>query len=197
MFDTFPLGNARSWSAMGALFLTLSLGAACDSDGGLGGGDVPDEALIPAQPPNKDPSLEPFDDPHAGIEDAETVRAGFLNGTWRVGSADPNNRWVVDVSLVHDEGAPEVTGSYQMGDGAYDGEATGLMHRSGRVDGGSWQNDTLTLRWTPTNDQGDTWTLTATRQGAGLSGQILNKKGALVSKVRVARPPGYEPVAQP
>lgn len=165
--------------------LTLALGTvACDDNAKVISGENSN-----AETPNSK------DDPDEGVDDEggegseiggmdeeghgsapgeiERIEPGFMNGSWRVGALD-QNKPVAFFDTFQDEGDPELTGDFVMGNALYDG---GVDEQSGEIVEGSMDGETLTLRWNPTTDLAEVFTLTATRTDDDLlEGKITAKQ---------------------
>lgn len=90
--------------------------------------------------------------------DAAPIPVGFLNGSWRVATDDAEDAPVVYFDFVHDEGASTATCDFLMSLGLgpnFDGKI-------GKCAEVTWEGDTLTVRFNPTEDIEDEWTLTTT-----------------------------------
>ncbi|AWV88886.1 hypothetical protein [Bradymonas sediminis] len=89
----------------------------------------------------------------------ELLEPGFMNGSWRV--AEPTqDAPVAYFDTFQDEGDSEVTGDFVMGNALYEG---GIDGQSGEIAVGSFDGTTLTLKWNPTTDPDEMFTLVATK----------------------------------
>lgn len=115
------------------------------------------------------------DDDHNGQEpwEIEHIEPGFMNGSWRAGALD-QDKPVAYFDTFQDEGEPETTGTFVMGNAIYDG---GVDGESGDIKQGSFEGDTLTLKWNPTTDPDEMFTLVATRADENtLNGKVTSKR---------------------
>ncbi|QDG50222.1 hypothetical protein FIV42_05605 [Persicimonas caeni] len=105
-------------------------------------------------------------------EEEELVEPGFMNGSWRVATTDQDTP-AVYFDTFQDKGDTTVTGQYLMALGIYER----LDGESGDIQEGSFDGNTLTLKWNPTNDQEEVLTLQATKTSEDtLEGNVTAKR---------------------
>lgn len=97
---------------------------------------------------------------HGPDEDVQLAEAGFMTGSWRVGDA-ADNALIANFDLIQEEGKTAVEGYYTMGSALY----TRLEGKSGDVGpSSSFDGQTLTLKWNPTDVASEMYTVTAEKQ---------------------------------
>lgn len=146
-------------------FLTLalvaiSLSTAC-SDKEItirtNSGSGPDSQNNPVEPPVNNGVVPEEDEGHGPDDDEVLIDPGLLNGSWRVATSDEDAP-VVYFDIFHDENEPTFTGTFWMGNAVsdlLDGEVGDILS-------GSWQGNTLEIRWNPTTDEDEVYVVTTT-----------------------------------
>ena len=163
--------------------LTLSLGAlGCDSNkaqlNGLNNGSDTGGSTSTNNGTGADAGTDvavgPTDPEGHGTAPGEEqhIDPGFMNGSWRTATTSDDTP-VAYFDTFQDKGDPSVTGTFLMGLGVYprlDGE-------SGDVAQSSFDGTTLTLKWNPTNDSEEMFTLQATKSDDNtMSGTITSAR---------------------
>jgi hypothetical protein len=137
---------------------------------------------------NNNPGKGDFsdEDPGAGPdEDAEEIKAGWAQGTWRIATV-PDDAPIVFIDVFHDEGKPALTGTFiMMPFEGFDGETGELL------EGSTYENGTLTLKLAPSADPNDVWTIQGTKQGEDklLTGKLTTVSGSYNLNVAIELAP--------
>lgn len=88
----------------------------------------------------------------------EQIEPGFMNGSWRVAATEQDTP-AVYLDTFQDKGDSEVTGTYLMAIAIYER----LDGESGDLAQGSFDGGTLTVKWNPTTDPEEMFTLQASK----------------------------------
>lgn len=103
------------------------------------------------------PSID--EEGHGSADDeSDLLEPGYMNGSWRVATTEQDTP-AVYFDTFQDKGDSLVTGQYLMALGIYER----LDGESGDIQEASFDGDTLTIKWNPTNDQEELFTLQATK----------------------------------
>lgn len=146
--------------------LALALGTGCKSDGV----DLVSNAEN-TEAESEDHTTAGHDDTHADIEEPEgTVEPGAFTGSWRVASADGDTP-AVYLDLLHPADEPNLSGDFKMGPAV----AERLDGQTGAILGGVTMEGGLTVRFNPTTDSEEVYTLQATGSDP-MTGTITAKK---------------------
>jgi hypothetical protein len=136
-------------------------------------------------PVDNTPTTDPDDDETHGPDDDQVViEPGFLNGSWRVATAE-QDRPLVYLDLFHDQGATEVTGTFWMGNAVsdiLDGEVGDLLSAQ-------WAGEHFEVRWNPTMDEEEVYKITEGRRVSDdrLEGKFSADKDPITFDVVIER----------
>ena len=164
-----------------ALILGLAL-IGCDSSNarlrGLNSGEQTnannDNANNGTPGGDEDVEVEPMDEEGHGTsaDEQEKIEPGFMNGSWRAATGEQDTP-AVYFDTFQDKGDAAVTGTYLMALGIYerlDGESGDIQHAS-------FDGNTLTIEWNPTNDREEVLTLEASKVDENtLEGTVTAKR---------------------
>lgn len=134
-------------------FVAISLSTAC-SDQEI---TIQTKSGSGPDPVQNDPVDPGEDEGHGPDDDEVLIDPGFLHGSWRVATADEDAP-VVYFDIFHDENEATFTGTFWMGNAVsdlLDGEVGDILS-------GSWQGETLEIRWNPTTDEDEIYVVTTT-----------------------------------
>ena len=145
-----------------------------DNNGGGGGGGEVNNTNAPNE-----------DDTHGEDDDVQITDVGFLGGTWRIATADGEDAPLAYLDFVHDKGATTATGKFRMGlvmGPILDGEV-------GDLQSATWAGDVITVKWNPTVDEEQVYTVTSTTKTDDdtLAGTFTTVDGASTFPVSITR----------
>ena len=174
MNDTRKLWQLRLFVA-GVASLLMMGNVGCDEASVVkSSGQAADNSTEVGDDEGAEDHYQPMDEHGHGstAEERDIAEPGFMNGSWRVATGE-NDEPAAYFDTFQDKGDAQVSGTYLMGFAIYeryDGESGDIV--SATLDG-----ETLTVRWNPTTDRDEMFTLQATRVDENtLEGTVTAKR---------------------
>lgn len=139
---------------------------------------------------NAPANLEPDESGHGPDENTTFIPAGNMEGSWRLEAAEDQS-FISNIDINQSGTDSALTGYFKMGSLVGNGadKAGGDL-----MDGSKIEGDTLVLKWNPTPDPDEVYTLQATRQSADafqgtLTAKIYEDLDQQVNFTRIPVPP--------